>query len=427
MRTAFYAIMGGFAIDIPSSFPHHAHLFPNTDRLTLTATGYDLLARLNLAPHIAPEDIDDKNKTDVMAKMIVIIQAGWMLVQTVGRKAAGLPLTLLEVHTVAHVVCALALYGIWWDKPRQVGAPTKVDFVGNESRILELIILLYLASGVSQGEQKGLVNRILHPWDLQRGELAHLDLVENSKAMTEKLSRSGTPLSRQKRYFVDQPIWGSRRTRRQPPTSEDGADDLRTQRRRLALEALENNPLLQDLFEPKSRRRAGRATSPTTNHTLVLRTLGDYLQPHAPNFELRSTGLISLSLPRAVSLPITSVLWLSSMVYGAIHLAAWKYFFPTTIESFLWRVSSAWVTTCSSLCLVVHLLGVSDWNAVVMFQSVFRLIRWAHRVVDTLVKVLVVLYVLARGFLVVEAFVSLRRVPRGVYNEVQWMDIIPHL
>lgn len=36
-------------------------------------------------------------------------------------------------------------------------------------------------------------------------------------------------------------------------------------------------------------------------------------------------------------------------------------------------------------------------------------------------------YCAARAFLVVEAFISLRHVPEGVYQVVQWTSYIPHL
>ena len=37
------------------------------------------------------------------------------------------------------------------------------------------------------------------------------------------------------------------------------------------------------------------------------------------------------------------------------------------------------------------------------------------------------LYALARVYIVVEAIISLRRVPVGVYEQVSWSQYIPHL
>ena len=46
----------------------------------------------------------DKSKANTLAKALVIIQASWLLIQVIGRLIAKLPVTLLEVNTIAHVL-----------------------------------------------------------------------------------------------------------------------------------------------------------------------------------------------------------------------------------------------------------------------------------------------------------------------------------
>jgi hypothetical protein len=116
--------MGGFAIDIDNAPDRYACLFGGIKRLTLTANGVALLAQCGHIPEISLDDIRDKNKADGLAKFLVCIQAGWMIIQVISRAATGLPTTLLEVHVVAHVVCALIMYILWWHKPRQVTSAT---------------------------------------------------------------------------------------------------------------------------------------------------------------------------------------------------------------------------------------------------------------------------------------------------------------
>lgn len=72
-------------------------------RLTLTARGMVLLAQCGHLPEIDKEQIEDKSKANDLAKAMVVVQAMWMLVQVIGRLAFRLPVTLLEVNTVAHV------------------------------------------------------------------------------------------------------------------------------------------------------------------------------------------------------------------------------------------------------------------------------------------------------------------------------------
>jgi len=47
-----------------------------------------------------------------------------MLVQAVAGKANGLPITLLELNTIMHMVCALWMYLLWLKKPQDVRTAT---------------------------------------------------------------------------------------------------------------------------------------------------------------------------------------------------------------------------------------------------------------------------------------------------------------
>jgi hypothetical protein len=45
------------------------------------------------------------------------VQSVWLVVQCISRVSAGLPITQLELATMALVFCALLMYTLWWDKP----------------------------------------------------------------------------------------------------------------------------------------------------------------------------------------------------------------------------------------------------------------------------------------------------------------------
>lgn len=51
------------------------------------------------------------------------------------------------------------------------------------------------------------------------------------------------------------------------------------------------------------------------------------------------------------------VLWSAPMVYGAIYVAAWDYFFLTRTERLFWNLGLAWVTLCAAFWLFTHLLA----------------------------------------------------------------------
>lgn len=115
MEQAFFALSGGFAVDSTTFSPH--------PRLTLTPSGLLVLAKLGILPNENPDVISDKSKADYVAKVLVCIQAGWFLVQCIARLIQKLPLTLLELHVLAHVLCAFAMYLLWIEKPYDVGTP----------------------------------------------------------------------------------------------------------------------------------------------------------------------------------------------------------------------------------------------------------------------------------------------------------------
>ena len=70
--------------------------------------------------------IDDKGKSSNIAKTIAVVQVLWMMVQIIGRKAAGLPITLLEVHVAIQIPYSVVAYLCWWSKPLDVAQPIQI-------------------------------------------------------------------------------------------------------------------------------------------------------------------------------------------------------------------------------------------------------------------------------------------------------------
>lgn len=104
MDQACFAVCGGIAIDT-SSFWHRPYT-------SLTPNGIVLLAEIGLLPRFSEQDARDRSRADAIAKSISCLQASWFFIQGVARVCAGLPLTLLELHTMVHIICALAMYAI---------------------------------------------------------------------------------------------------------------------------------------------------------------------------------------------------------------------------------------------------------------------------------------------------------------------------
>ena len=132
MEQAFLAVSGGVAIDT-SQFWHRPYM-------SLTPNGVVLLAEIGLLPRLSKQDVQDRSRADAIAKSISCLQAMWFFIQGVARVCAGLPLTLLELHTMTHIICVLAMYAIWFRKPYGVTSP----MIYSEPAMANLAALLTL-------------------------------------------------------------------------------------------------------------------------------------------------------------------------------------------------------------------------------------------------------------------------------------------
>ncbi|KAI9859379.1 MAG: hypothetical protein M1813_006716 [Trichoglossum hirsutum] len=129
MTQAFYVVMGGVHMDVlfldvlrPETIYDRG--LPWSSYYTLTPEGLLYYATHDVFLSISEETIRDKSKADILAKGLVCFQVIWMLLQCIARKASRLPVTLLEVHTMVHVFCALSMYTFWFYKPLDVKYPS---------------------------------------------------------------------------------------------------------------------------------------------------------------------------------------------------------------------------------------------------------------------------------------------------------------
>jgi hypothetical protein len=71
-------------------------------------------------------DLKDRGKSDGITKVILILQTLWFVVQCIARGFRHLPLTELEIVTLAYAMMNSFIYIFWWDKPRDVGCPIRI-------------------------------------------------------------------------------------------------------------------------------------------------------------------------------------------------------------------------------------------------------------------------------------------------------------
>jgi hypothetical protein len=75
---------------------------------------------------ISSKDVQDKSKGDAMSKFFVLIQTTWFIVQCLARWAIHLPVTELEVVTLAYAVQNIFIYTLWWNKPQSLTVPYRL-------------------------------------------------------------------------------------------------------------------------------------------------------------------------------------------------------------------------------------------------------------------------------------------------------------
>ncbi|KDQ49494.1 hypothetical protein JAAARDRAFT_165562 [Jaapia argillacea MUCL 33604] len=105
----FFALMGGFM------------LVDDKGKPVRPLDPYDLNKLDNDDfPQITEAEIQDKSKRDAVSKAIIMVQTTWFILQCIARSFKHLPITEIEVATLAYTVLNLATYAFWWSKPADV-------------------------------------------------------------------------------------------------------------------------------------------------------------------------------------------------------------------------------------------------------------------------------------------------------------------
>jgi hypothetical protein len=112
------------------------------------------------------------------------------------------------------------------------------------------------------------------------------------------------------------------------------------------------------------------------------------------------------------------IMVLTFFIYGAMHLLAWQYHFPTNAERTTWRYASI-ATASSGIIVLVTIVRGSDW--------------FLKRRYLTIISLSFVIYLLgfaalaARSFLVIESFRALPNSPASIYEVPRWSAYVPHI
>ena len=118
------------------------------------------------------------------------------------------------------------------------------------------------------------------------------------------------------------------------------------------------------------------------------------------------------------------------ILFGSIHCFGWDFEFPSYAEHILWKVCSLAISCIPFIWLlfVVFYTWQSKFSVSTTWGGIadgFVALIWASIFAFGLIGVPV--YILARLGLLTEAFIELRAVPEGAYENVQWTLLLPHI
>ncbi|KAJ7848997.1 hypothetical protein B0H14DRAFT_2510111 [Mycena olivaceomarginata] len=250
------------------------------------------------------EDIIDKSKGDALSKGIALLQGLWFIVQIIARVAQRLPVSELEVTTLAFAMVNLFMWLLWWHKPLDVHQPI-------------------LLSSRPRSSPPG------HP----RADLQVLN------------GNDGEPAP------VHTPVPGER-----SPDTDDAREPLP---RTAGVAAGDSDARPLRTSEEVPIWSSGQSPDTDDARELLPRTVGTYA-----HYDPRSnSGIPAFWSSHDEPPPETAFAALFvGVVFGAIHCAAWNASFPSLAERILWRVSAVAVAGYPALLVTPHTVRHVLWS-----------------------------------------------------------------
>ncbi|KAI9671812.1 MAG: hypothetical protein M1831_003340 [Alyxoria varia] len=398
-----------------------------------------LLARCGRLPNVPEEDILDKSKANGLAKLLVMAQASWMLLQCIGRLYARLPVTLLEVNTVAHVLCALLMYALWWHKPLLAKEPIIIrgewveplcafmlmssEMSGNvdetsiesETVVKSLFASLHLYSRTPEIDLVAFCDgdENMGTMQMDTGNDAQLKKGQSIYTVKQSSSDCREAVQRRKLDTPDQTAFFERRPKIKA-TPHQGTPIANTTARRWNLATIAIHRY-RTILESHVLLRHQRGTC---IHFKPEELLAHRIQNWPWDDLLRNVG----------GLMVGMILWFSNLCYGGLHAAAWNDHFPSHAEKWLWRTSPLYIGFCGGLWICLNWLTLrcrplnEFWERWMDGEKRW----WSNIGIGLLVAVCGGALCAARCFIVVEAFVSIRSLPSSAYETPKWSQILPH-
>ncbi|KAJ5104925.1 hypothetical protein NUU61_002272 [Penicillium alfredii] len=345
--------------------------------------------------HLRARDIEDRAKADSFAKAFTILQSSWIACNVIARKAYGLPISALEISTVAYVVCAAITYAVLWHKPKDMVTPIVIPFPYKRNdenmpgQIMEALDESYgrwmHISDTTTDQTTPMSDFLLLP----------LMILIFPVVMTQAFFRSNM-LKRTIRKFRNRRARHLSPSENTPPMSEGQTRDK---------EAPRDEEAVQEGEGPSNEPRSSIEET-----------------------EKKSEGDQELLTVR-VQVQQNQMLIVTAVAFCGIHVAAWNSSFPTKAEQIAWRVFSL-----VALGMAVLYYLASWWQDIELWRKWGPDGRHQNGITQpwTLwdvawISTVGIFYSIARWGNLILMFVALRALPPGSYTTINWMSTIPHI
>ena len=131
MTHGFFIIMGGFHLFERGSEEtdnNDRGISQENDKPLHPLQASDLVQCNGYSEFFMPTEVEikDRGKNDWLAKSLVVLQTSWFVMQCIARAIEHLPVTHLEIVTLAYAAVNFATYIFWWNKPLNVNRPIRV-------------------------------------------------------------------------------------------------------------------------------------------------------------------------------------------------------------------------------------------------------------------------------------------------------------
>lgn len=458
---SWFVVMGGMSFE-DSAEEDQQFMPENRHRINITAEGFKYLLEMrdHLIPDISQEYIQDKSKSDRLAKLLTCWQAGYFCIQCVFRLSQQLAITLLELNVFAHAICALALFVIWSHKPRDVCEPTLI--VGEEAMDICALLCLHVVNGENEFLHGYRIVRSPPPWSpdesleiaqptsfafhhMREGSVYYggIGSVRFLKVLDTYWILVHDPMPYYSMYFVTLNARDLRRLQR-------ASKFIQRERSRFpGLKCIYPDDM-PDVYACRNIARTDNSSFNTDSHLNHEETGLSKYRPY--RFAWYAAGMT-----------------FAGLCYGGLHLIAWETPFASPLESVLWRAASVGIMAFGPLFIVLQIcfyistedvfyrgfetedsevrsfsagsfsagsfetgsFGNSRRNSCGTWLAKIQVIGLVGMALRSIFKhsayLLVLWYTFCRAFIIVESFIMLAHLPEQVLQVPTWSAYIPHI